>query len=253
MDISLLIPLALGWLSGWLVNYLADVLPTTRKLYRPACPSCQKKYNWIDYLFFRDGPNCGNHRSPRVLIVQVVMTVAPLFIWLFPKNQLPFLLAWVVLVYLAIVFVIDFEHRVVLYPVSIAGAILGLGTGIFLRSHNSLMGGITSTLLGGLAGFGVMLLFYFTGVLFVRLMAKKRNMPPDEVALGFGDVTLAGILGLILGLNKILFSLFFAIVAGGLISLIIIFVMLISKKYKAFTAIPYAPFLILSAIYFIFF
>jgi len=253
MDISLLIPLALGWLSGWLVNYLADVLPVTRKLYRPACPACQNKYKWRDYLFFRDCPNCGNRRSPRILIVQAVMTVAPLLIWLFPKQYLAFPLALVLLVYLAVVFVIDFEHRVVLYPVSIAGAVLGIGTGIFIRGQKSLMGGITSTFLGGLAGFGVMLLFYFAGIIFVRQMAKKRNMPPDEVALGFGDVTLAGILGLILGLEKILFSLFFAVVAGGLISLIIILVMLISKKYKAFTAIPYAPFLILSAIYFLFF
>jgi len=39
------------------------------------------------------------------------------------------------------------------------------------------------------------------------------------------------------------------VLAGGLISLFIIVGMLIAKKYKAFTAIPYAPFLILSALY----
>jgi hypothetical protein len=39
------------------------------------------------------------------------------------------------------------------------------------------------------------------------------------------------------------------VLAGGLISLLIILGMLIAKKYKTFTAIPYAPFLILSALY----
>jgi hypothetical protein len=57
---------------------------------------------------------------------------------------------------------------------------------------------------------------------------------------------------LLLGWRAIFVSLFFAILAGGLVSLFIIIGMLIAKRYKAFTAIPYAPFLILSAIYFLF-
>jgi leader peptidase (prepilin peptidase)/N-methyltransferase len=74
-------------------------------------------------------------------------------------------------------------------------------------------------------------------------------MPTDEVALGFGDVNFAGILGLLLGWPGISAGLLFTVLAGGLISLLIILGMLITKKYKAFTAIPYAPFLILSAFY----
>jgi prepilin signal peptidase PulO-like enzyme (type II secretory pathway) len=149
--------------------------------------------------------------------------------------------------------VIDLEHRVILHPVSLVGAMLGLGVGIFLRGQQSILHGITSTLLGGLAGFGIMLLFYFIGILFVKQMSKKRGMPSDEVALGFGDVNLAGILGLLLGWLKIFACLFFAVVAGGLVSLIVVVGMLVARKYKAFTAIPYAPFLILSAAYFLFF
>ena len=253
MEISLIIPLFIGWLSGWLVNYLADVLPVTGKLYRPACPVCLAKYKWIDYLLFRDCPDCGRYRGPRSLIVQAVMTVTPLLIWIFPNHILPFILAFILLVYLAVVFVIDLEHRVILHPISLAGAVLGSGAGIYLRGQNSFLHGITSTLLGGLAGFGVMLLFYFIGILFVKQMSKKRNMPADEVALGFGDVNLAGILGLLLGWQAIFVCLFFAVLAGGLFSLIIMLGMLITKKYKAFTAIPYAPFLILSALYFLLF
>jgi len=44
-------------------------------------------------------------------------------------------------------------------------------------------------------------------------------------------------------------GLLFAVLAGGLISLFIILGMLIAKKYRAFTAIPYAPFLILGTVY----
>jgi prepilin signal peptidase PulO-like enzyme (type II secretory pathway) len=127
-----------------------------------------------------------------------------------------------------------------------------LGIGIFLRGSQSILHGILSTLLGGAIGFGIMLGFYFVGELFVKRMSKKGGMPRDEVALGFGDVTLSGILGLLLGWPFIFYCLFFAIMVGGLASLAIIIGMLIAKRYKAFTAIPYAPFLILSAAYFLF-
>jgi leader peptidase (prepilin peptidase) / N-methyltransferase len=252
MDFLLVIPLILGWLFGWVVNYLADVLPLTRKFSRPVCPACQTKFKWADTLLFHDCKNCGKQRSPRTLIVQAAMMVTPVLIWIFPGQTLPFTLAFILLVYLAVVLVIDLEHRLILHPVSIAGAVLGLGVGIFLRGKQSIPYGITSTLLGGAAGFGIMLVFYFIGELFVKNMSKKRGLSADEVALGFGDVNLSGILGLLLGWRAIIVCLFFSILTGGLISLVIILGMLIAKKYKAFTAIPYAPFLILSAIYFLF-
>jgi prepilin signal peptidase PulO-like enzyme (type II secretory pathway) len=252
MDFLLIIPLVFGWLSGYLVNYLADVLPFTRTFSRPVCLACQTEFDWTGYLFFHNCASCGKRRSPRVLIVQAVMTVVLALIWIFPNQMLPFLLATILLIYLAVVLVIDLEHRLILQPVSIAGAIIGVSIGIFLRSTQSISYGITSTLLGGAVGFGIMLIFYFIGGLFVKLMAKKRGLSTDEVALGFGDVTFSGILGLLLGWQAIFACLFFAILAGGLVSLVIILGMLTARKYKAFTAIPYAPFLILSAIYFLF-
>ncbi len=248
----LFIPLLLGWLSGWLVNYLADVLPFTHKFSRPVCPACQTTIGLADTLLFHNCKNCGKRRSARTLIVQAVMTVTPVLIWILPGQTLPFPLAFILLDYLAVVLVIDLEHRLILHPVSIAGAVLGLGIGIFLRGKQSIPYGIISTLLGGAAGFGIMLVFYFIGELFVKRMSKKRGLSADEVALGFGDVNLSGILGLLLGWRAIFACLFFAILGGGLVSLILILGMLIAKKYKAFTAIPYAPFLILSAIYFLF-
>jgi prepilin signal peptidase PulO-like enzyme (type II secretory pathway) len=238
----ILIPLLLGWLAGWLVNYLADVLPVTRRFSRPACPHCQIPYRWGGYLLFHNCATCGTPRKVRPLIIQAVMVAAAVLLWLFPRPGFPFILAFVLLIFFGLVFVIDFEHRLILHPVSLFGAVLGLGIGIYLH-------GIVTTLIGGAVGFGVMLVFYFVGELYVRYMSKKRGIATDEVALGFGDVNFSGILGLLLGWPNIIKGLLFAVLAGGLISLFIILGMLITKKYKAFTAIPYAPFLILSALY----
>jgi prepilin signal peptidase PulO-like enzyme (type II secretory pathway) len=164
----------------------------------------------------------------------------PVLLWIFPRRALPFPLAFGLIIYLAIVMVIDLEHRLVLHPISLFGALLGLGIGIYLH-------GFLSTLIGGVVGFGIMFLFYYAGQWYVRWMAKRRGMSADEVALGFGDVNLSGIMGLLLGWPAIIEGLFFAILVGGVVSLGIILVTLALKRYRAFTAIPYAPFLILSA------
>jgi leader peptidase (prepilin peptidase)/N-methyltransferase len=238
----IIIPLLLGWCSGWLVNYLADVLPVTRRFSRPVCPHCQTPYPWGGYLFFHVCTTCGTPRKWRPLVIQAILTVVPALLWIFPHPGFPFLLAFLLFIYLCLVFVIDLEHRLILHPVSLFGAVLGLGIGTYLH-------GLVSTLIGGAVGFGVMLAFYYIGEGYVRYMARKRGIQTDEVALGFGDVNLSGILGLLLGWPAITVGLLFAVLAGGLISLFIILGMLIAKKYKAFTAIPYAPFLILSALY----
>jgi leader peptidase (prepilin peptidase)/N-methyltransferase len=231
----------LGWIAGWLVNYLSDVLPVTRRFSQPTCPNCQTPFPWKDYLLLGNCRGCGRKRGARTLTVQAVLTVAPVLLWIFPRQHFPFALAFLLLVYLAIVMVIDIEHRLVLHPVSLAGALLGFGMGLFLH-------GLLPTLIGGAAGFGVMWVFYYAGGWYVRWMAKRRGLSTDEVALGFGDVNLSGILGLLLGWPSIVLGLFLAIVIGGVVSLGIILGTLALKRYRAFTAIPYAPFLVLSAL-----
>ena len=96
-----------------------------------------------------------------------------------------------------------------------------------------------------------MLGLYLLGIAFNRLMAKIRNQEVDD-ALGFGDVNLAGIVGLMLGWPEIVGGLLVAILAGGIVSGLIMLVLAILRKYKAMTAIPYAPFIILGAIIFLY-
>lgn len=245
MNISILIPIALGWLAGYLVNYLSDVLPVTRRFSRPVCPKCGGAMLWKDYLLLRGCPACGGGRGKRTIITQVVMLASSIYLWLAPPARLGFPLALLLLTWLGIVFVIDLEHRLILHPVSIVGALLGFGIG--LVAH-----GLIPTLAGGAFGFGVMLVFYFFGEVFARSMSKRRGEEIEEVALGFGDVNLCGVTGLLLGWPVILAGLLFTIFAGGIASLLVIVVLLLRKRYQAFIPIPYAPFLILSILFYLF-
>ncbi len=230
-----------GWFAGIFINYSSDVLPVQRELGKALCPKCSSSSGWQHYLYFKKCGSCGRPTGARDYIVVFSTVVASVFIWLFPPAQLNYILGLLVLTYFGVVVVIDLEHRLILHPVSIVGAILGLVVGTVAH-------GITVTLLGGLAGLVIMGFLYFIGSLFARYRARKLGKDDEEEALGFGDVILAGILGLMLGWPFIWFGLLLGILAGGLISLIIIAYLLVSKKYQTMSFfIAYGPYLILGA------
>jgi prepilin signal peptidase PulO-like enzyme (type II secretory pathway) len=93
----------------------------------------------------------------------------------------------------------------------------------------------------------VVFAFYLLGAAFARLVARVRGEESDEVAFGFGDVTLSTVLGLIVGFPAILIALFIGVLAAGEFSLIYILFSLLRRQYRAFMPIPYGPFLILGA------
>jgi leader peptidase (prepilin peptidase)/N-methyltransferase len=105
--------------------------------------------------------------------------------------------------------------------------------------------GFWMTLAGGAVGFGSMYLLYILGVFYARWMAKRRGEETSEEGMGFGDVSLSGVLGLVLGFPGIVAGLVTAILAGGVFSLVFFIILKILKKYSLFASIPYAPFLVL--------
>jgi prepilin signal peptidase PulO-like enzyme (type II secretory pathway) len=252
MSTTLVVSILLGWLAGWLVNYLADVLPVTRRFSQPACLECNAPFNWKDYLLFRSCQN-GHARKARVWIVQFIILAASVYIWIKPPSKIGYFLGLVLIIYFGVIFVIDLEHRLILHPTSIFGVFLGLIVGTVAH-------GIVPTLLGGLGGLLIMMIFYGLGVLFTRIRTKRMlangQEPDDEEALGSGDVILVTILGFIVGWPLIWLCLLYGILLGGLISLFLILGLIVSGKYKTgalMTFIPYGPYFITTAALIVFF
>jgi leader peptidase (prepilin peptidase)/N-methyltransferase len=145
------------------------------------------------------------------------------------------------------------EHRLIFYSLTIIGALICLPVGIWMRIQNieisrSISLAVLWTILGGVAGFLVMLGLYFFGRLFSNVMAKIKKREIEKEALGYGDVLISAVIGLLFGWPGILAVLVGAIILGGLVSLSIILFQIIRKKYQPFSAIPYAPFLIICAL-----
>ena len=260
MDVTLLISALLGWIAGLFVNYAADVLPHTRRFSQPVCPHCQALFSWQDYLTLHACRNCGTSRTLRTWLVQVLAAASFAYFWLFPPNALGFPLGMIVLTYFGIITVIDLEHRLILHPTSLVGAVLGLVVGTYIHSRtDGLLGGIGKSLLGGLFGFGVMFLLYQFGALVTRFRARKMEAAgqadDEEEALGGGDVYLLGVLGLMLGWPFIFNALILGVLFGGAVSVIFIVALLVSRRYSSeslMTFIPYGPYFIISAFYVLF-
>jgi len=260
MDISVLFPIVLGWLAGYFVNYASDVLPHTRRFSHPVCAHCQTSFSWADYLTLRACRSCGKGRSLRTWLVQILAVASFMYFWLSPSKVLGFSLGAIVLIYFGIITVIDLEHRLILHPTSLFGAVLGLfvGTSIYSRS-SGILSGIGSSLLGGLIGFGVMYLLYQVGGLVARLRARRMQAAgqadDEEEALGGGDVYLLGVLGLMLGKDFILNALVLGVLFGGIVSLLFIIALLVRRSYSSdalMTFIPYGPYFIVAAFYMLF-
>lgn len=237
----------LGWFAGGVVNYLADVLPFRRRLSTPFCLKCEASVHLLAYLAWPSPcRQCGARRAFRSWLVQVFYACAAIGLW-FLEIDLGILPGMILLMYLGVVSVIDIEHRLILHVVSAAGALLAFVFGTWQH-------GLVSTLGGGLAGFLFTLAFYYFGILFVRWSRRLRGQETlEDEGLGFGDVNLSGVLGLLLGWPGIIAGLILAVVLGGIVSLVYLLVMLVRRRYSPDLSLPYGPFLVLSAILLIYF
>ncbi|MCB2202569.1 prepilin peptidase [bacterium] len=232
-----------GVLVGLLINYFIDVFPQTRRLSNPVCSICDQPKQLSDYILIWQKPNCG-HGSPITSVTIIGGSILASI--LFGQFQIPGLSYWATLplmLYLGIVLVIDIQHRLILTETSLFGMVLGIIYGYFLH-------GFLGALFGGLGAFGIMLAFYLLGKLFSFIVGRLRNRVISEIAFGFGDIMIGGVLGLLTGWPSVIGMVLIAIVTFGAFSIVYLLGLILTKRYQSFaTALPFAPFLILGALF----
>lgn len=231
------------------VNFLADSLPRVRKLELPSCQSCgatRRVRAWTGLT----ATVTGEHRCPYCDAPQrwrrPIAELASGFwsIWLFTTagSAKEFALGLLVSTILLLILVIDIEWRLILHVVTGSSALIWLGVSLVDPDSD-----VVKILIGGAVGFALVFLFYLFGILFARLMARMRGQELEEIAFGFGDVTLSGLIGLIVGWPGVILALFSGIMLGGIFSLGYLAFMAARRCYTAFIPIPYSPFLIMGA------
>jgi leader peptidase (prepilin peptidase)/N-methyltransferase len=128
-----------------------------------------------------------------------------------------------------IIFVIDLEHGLILnkmvYPGMVVALLLALYPWPWFSESMGMR--IAYAALGGVAGFVVFLL--------IALISRG--------GMGWGDVKLAALIGLATGFPLVFVAIIMAAILGGIVAVALV----IGKKRKRRQAIPFGPFLALSA------
>lgn len=174
--LSLFATIITGLVLGLVINLLSDMLPEDRK---PECIHCGAPQEIENYLLIRPCEYCGGIQRMRFWVVLAVYVVLAVVFWYLPPERLGLWWGLLLMAYFGVVFVIDMEHKLILRSTSIVGVLICGYLG--WRMH-----GLKDTLLGGLAGFAIMLALYYFGILFTKILSRRREEPMDEVALGFG-------------------------------------------------------------------
>jgi len=226
----LLLIIVAGLLAGQGIVCCADLLPARLPL------GWRSPEGWLASLGWRAG---GKLRL-RSLAIIVVAAACAAFLWLrygATWDMLAYAVYWINFL---LVTVIDLEHRLILNVVILPAVVIAIAGALVTTTP-----GLQRALLGGATGFIFIFLIYLLGIVFGKVVARRRGRPLDEVAFGQGDVKLAAFIGLVTGLPGVVFALVIGIFLGGIVaSGVLLWQMFVRRRYAAFTAIPYGPFLV---------
>ncbi|MBN1862343.1 MAG: prepilin peptidase [Dehalococcoidales bacterium] len=238
----------LGMAIASFLNVCIDRLPRNQSLLFPPshCPACEHRLAPKDLIpvfsYLRLRGRCRYCRAPiprRLLGMEIgIGALFPLLYWHYDYQLSAELgiIAYYCCLFI-VIFAIDWEHGLILnkitYPAMIAAVLIRVfrpeSVDIF-QMGNSLVSfpPIAQAAIGGAVGFGIALL----------VVVLSRG------GMGFGDVKLAALMGLVIGFPLIFFSLILAAILGGIVAVIL----LLRKKKRGKEAIPFGPALAVAAI-----
>ncbi|MGD2251890.1 MAG: A24 family peptidase [Anaerolineales bacterium] len=239
----------LGLALGGAINALADSLPYLRKPNLPRCVACgatRPPHAWLGLAALVTGSlrcrSCNDPLSWRNPMVELVSMGGAIYLYASTSSAAEFWPALAVGFVFLLIAVIDIEHRLILFAVTIPSALVFVLIGWIDPDL-----GPVKTLVGGAAGFAIVYVLFLLGGVFGKLISRLRGRRLDDVAFGFGDVMLAGLIGLAVGWPGVIMAIFLGIFSAGVFALGFIAVMLLRRRYRPLQAFPYGPFLIFGA------
>ena len=246
-----LIAFIFGAIVGSFLNVCIVRIPKGDSIIHPSsyCPGCKKPIRFYDniplvsYLFLLGCcRSCGERISPRYLFVELLMACLAVALYYQFGLSLAFLVGFIFVAALIVISFIDLDVRIVPDVISLPGIVAGLLFSVLARYLISdpfeLIPSPLSALIGVLVGGG-----------FLLALAWAYEAFTGVEGMGGGDVKLLAMIGAFLGWTAIPFTLFFASLTGSIIGV----GFMISKGVGRRFALPFAPFLCLGALLYLFF
>lgn len=223
----------IGAAVGSFLNVCIDRLPAGRSLAYPSshCDACQRRLTPLDlipvasYLWLRR--RCRYCQAPipqRVFWVELGTGLLFAFIYrqLGPGTELAVTMFYSAL--FIVLGVIDLKHKLLLNKIIYPAA----GIALIINALLPQPPGIVSGLIGGGIGFTILL---------IPALISPRGM-------GFGDVKMAALIGLVTGFPLVFVALMLGIIGGGLAAILLLLFKIKGRK----EAIPFGPFLSLATL-----
>jgi leader peptidase (prepilin peptidase)/N-methyltransferase len=215
---------AVGWLVGWGLNAVVHEVPRTHHLAMPRCGQCERRAGprQLTALPLPGAARCVTCHAPFVrLTTSLELPAAVTFLalaWRYGWSA-TVLVYSVFAAWLIVVLAIDFRYRWVYGVICYPGVLLGLALSPLTEA------GPLGAGLGALAGGGLFFGLYWLG----------RLLYHGQEPMGSGDVTIATMIGAMVGLQRVLPALF----VGGVLVAVVSLALLASRRAGGRTYLPY--------------
>jgi len=227
----------LGLAVGSFLNVCIDRLPRNESIVNPPshCPVCRQKLAAKDlipvfsYLRLRGRCRYCQTAIPRRLFGVELATalIFALLYWHYGLSPALGIMAFYACLF-TIIFVIDLEHGLILNKVVFPGMVVALLLALLPQPWLTrwVVTGVANAALGGGIGFAI---FFLIAII-------------SRGGMGWGDVKLAALIGLVTGFPLVFFSIIMGAILGGIVAVALV----IAKKRKRRQTIPFGPFLALA-------
>lgn len=219
----------LGLCVGSFLNVLIYRFPRSLSIAgRSVCPKCRKRIRWYDnvpvvsyFILQKKCRSCHSPISARYPMVELLTGALFLLVYYSSSNSLWLMVYGLWLVgALVVIFFVDLKHQIIPDQVIVATMIVSLAYRFFTSSQLLITNYFPAFIAAGL---------FF---LLLHFITKGRGM-------GFGDVKLAFLMGLVLGFPNIILALYLAFLTGAIVGVILI----LGRKKRFGQHIPFGPFL----------
>ena len=235
--LDLIFVFILGLLIGSFLNVCIYRIPVNQSITFPSshCTNCGTRLKPMDlipvlsYLHYKGKCRyCGEKISSQYPLVEILNGLIYILIFIILGYSLNFIFYCILSSLLIVIGIIDYKHTIIPNGLVIFGLITGLVyrfiLPLFLKTEILWFDSIFGLLIGG-------------GFFLLVAIVSKGNM-------GGGDIKLMGMLGLFLGIKKIIMATFLSFIIGAIFT----FPLLLLKKKGKKDMVPFGPFIALSAL-----
>lgn len=249
----------LGLAMGSFLTLVTERLDTMESFVsgRSHCNNCKKTLRWwelmpvLSYVLFRGKCVRCNKAIPHVYpLLELVTAVTFYLVWLAQPQPMNYWLLGVELLVVSVLLVLFFydifNQAFPLHTLTVAlvGVILLMVARVSLNEADIALLQFADPLLGWLSSPGSVITTLIAGMLVGLISLGALALPSREKWMGYGDVLLAGILGIWLGYPFILVALVAAFYIGAIVSLALLALRKVGDDHR----IAFGPFLIAGAL-----